>query len=699
MTSEANSAVELFRLRLNRSEAIHPLRDAADVTDALGSAPAVGRHLDEILSRLRTAIEANAGLTATDEFDLPDLRRVENTFWLEAALDPAKPQWAPVLQVVRNGASANLALHPPDNEAWDHILLLARAAIALGYETSADPRIVNLAKAARQMAGRGYELTIEDGRVRYGAGELERATAEVLGYLQVLGHADFLGNLFGFLRRNQYDLDQYLIARRVSTWGQDIGPWLPVGFLLNLAIRTDREGRAGLVTKDQAWKAAVGLATELIATLDLQDYGPWSLLSVQPRRLEPALSRLALGDHLFGLRQWPLRLTAPMSRAFFGAEGQTLDTKVGWGLEDVLPLIEKLVAYADQPDPQTWHRQALLNWLPPHNGEAILAALTHEPGTANQGYTSPLAANADDSRLMFRPFVAVNEDLILIPAMSLVGPAVYEVCIATYGRSFGPTRTNKLRGDGCERLVRHLFASAGLEPSIEAEKYRLGKEVLECDLVVESDTHILLVEMKAKALTRKSMAGWPGAALFDFGRNVLASQLQALRHEGVLRRDGVINFRSGKRLEWKGREIVRLSVSLLDQASLQDRTVLWHLYETFLHARVSVDPNHPDVETVKSLNKSLETLRGEAQRLDELGVPIAVQRFGASLSAPQLATFLEGADDLADLVLQLDSRLTTMSFNPLFELNYYRSSGLLDAARTRRRETAEQQETAQLGDS
>src|SRR5690606_4984235 len=129
------------------------------------------------------------------------------------------------------------------------------------------------------------------------------------------------------------------------------------------------------------------------------------------------------------------------------------------------------------------------------------------------------------------------------------------------------------------RAVSAVLVKHRIVPGFVGAKYNEGNLVDqgECDFVVETPTHIILIETKAKALTRATMAGVVDAAVNDFVLSVLASQAQALQHERLLHRDGEIHFTDGQRLELRGRKTLRLSVTLLDHGALHDR-------ELFLHA-------------------------------------------------------------------------------------------------------------------
>jgi hypothetical protein len=161
-------------------------------------------------------------------------------------------------------------------------------------------------------------------------------------------------------------------------------------------------------------------------------------------------------------------------------------------------------------------------------------------------------------------------------------------------------------------VVLSHFRRAGLTPSFVAEKYDLGAgNAGECDLIFESNTDILFVECKAKALTRGAMAGVQGDALLDFAASTVAAQTQALRHERIIRSNGAIPFLSGAWVELWDRRVTRLSVTLLDHGSLQDKMTFANMFPGLLGATFNASPGYKKAKQVNELNKSLNDLRSE----------------------------------------------------------------------------------------
>jgi hypothetical protein len=186
----------------------------------------------------------------------------------------------------------------------------------------------------------------------------------------------------------------------------------------------------------------------------------------------------------------------------------------------------------------------------------------------------------------------------------------------------------------------------------------------------------VLAETKAKALTRGAMAGVSGDALIDFGAALLASQAQALRHERLLRTKGSITFEDGRVLDWGRRDIVRLSLTLLDQGALQDRMVLWSLYDALRRAKLQTAPEYPKKGPIVKLNEALARMRYEVDALEAAGRSANAQKLAtASLNIGQLAVLLENVTSLARFARRITVPITYMTFNPVFEFYHLQKSG------------------------
>ena len=210
-------------------------------------------------------------------------------------------------------------------------------------------------------------------------------------------------------------------------------------------------------------------------------------------------------------------------------------------------------------------------------------------------------------------------------------------------------------------------------------KYNEGAETDagECDLVFEDDDNILLIECKAKPLTRATMGGENFAAVLDYAASVVASQVQALQHERLLRDHGEIRFDAGQCLRHKGREITRLSVTLLDHGSLQDRFLFVNLVEPLLCSKIVVEPG-AGTSRYDGLAKQLDRHRTEMKAVEGRKKSPWVEALGAaSLSYGQLAVILIENQSVSALIDVLRKPATFATMNPLLEYHCLKKSDLI----------------------
>ncbi len=406
-------------------------------------------------------------------------------------------------------------------------------------------RVLAVAAAGQRLHKLGYSLAVADADYRFAEGEIERATARIRSLFADLGPIGVLANLFDLLKRLfPFDFENYLFGRQ---YGPGLGireASIPFGFVINLAAGVPIP-KSPPTDPNSKWKEAIELSRDVVSAMNVEPYSGFAHISTPTLRLEAAVRELALFDHLFQLRQWRLSLTPEFLLEFFAGDHHNIfKERLGWTPADAADLCKATMHFATS-DPnlitvtalrQAGIQQALLDRMLPH--------FSHADGTVNALYLSPYAAQKSD--LMFKPFIRFGLNHLLLPAASLMGPAFYEATIAALRRHVSSDAIDALLGVGTERVILSLFRRSGFEPTFIAAKYDLGVNGAgECDLVFESDGDVLLVECKAKALTRGSMAGIQGDALLDFAGGMFAAQTQGLRHErnlALVERDHVFRW-------------------------------------------------------------------------------------------------------------------------------------------------------------
>jgi len=468
------------------------------------------------------------------------------------------------------------------------------------------------------------------------------------------------------LETQTYAYEQILFGRKYASGLGYRPPGLPTGLLYNIAVKLPARG-SNERNANSFWEKAVCLARDLVAMLDLEPYSQFAFLGLNAQSLEDGLREVAHYDHCFSLRQWHLSFTPQFLAGFFG-EGFDADMKqqLGWNVADAVQLAQVLRAHA-KPGTQIVPIWLVENSFDQGVFKSMLPFFAHGEGEANKNYRSPFGAEGPD--VIFKPLILLKGNSVVLPAASVLGPALFEATFAAWRTDKTNREISDLRGDAAERLTKHLFAKHGIPPRFENAIYELGeKGAGECDFVFEDEENIILVECKAKALTRGAMTGTQGDALLDFAGGLFASQAQALRHERILRSSGAIHFRDGTTLEFRDRYITRLTVTLLDHGALQDRWMLRNVYNALLSAQFTCDSGYSKRKQVEEFNTNLRLFQEETRLLEAAGQHINAHPLNAaSASVAQLDVLLESVESLTEVRTRLSTRMTFSTFNVLLE--------------------------------
>jgi hypothetical protein len=551
--------------------------------------------------------------------------------------------------------------------AWLEAMLIGRAFTVLKRFPFSNARTKAVADAATRIQRLGYAFSIRSGRYQLRAESIENIVGEIWKCLHRLGCLNALATIMqAALDTQDYAYEQILFGRKYASGFGYRSPGLPTGLLYNIAVKLPARGSNERNAKS-FWEKAVCLARDLVAMLDLEPYSQFTFLGLDAQSLEDGLREVAHYDHCFSLRQWHLSFTPQFLTVFFG-DGFDADMKqqLGWNVADAVQLARVLRAHA-KPGTQVVPIQLVENSFDQGVFKSMLPFFAHREGEANKNYRSPFGAEGPDA--IFKPLILLKGNSVVLPAASVLGPALFEATFAAWRANKTNQEISRLRGNAAERLTKYLFAKHGFQPCFENAIYDLGeKGAGECDFVFEDEENIILVECKAKALTRGAMTGTQGDALLDFAGGLFASQAQALRHERILRSSGAIHFRDGTMLEFRDRYITRLTVTLLDHGALQDRWMLRNVYNALLSVQFTCDSSYTKKKQVEEFNTNLRFFQEESCLLEAGGQHINAHPLNAaSASVAQLDVLLESVQSLTEVRTRLSTRMTFSTFNVLLE--------------------------------
>lgn len=662
-----------------------PMADEAAANEALKAYPSL-QHASDRFFDLLIVLE-NTGQT------VGTVRALANHFFLANVLDRVSE---PIAEALNNIADCLPGIIKPDGKripsvpvqpgappspqvtayvraldhesAWLEAMLIGRAFMILKRFPLSNARTRAVANAATRIKRRGYAFSLRSGRYQIRPEVIENIVGQIWKCLRRLGCFDALSNIMRVARNvHPYEYEQILFGRRYPGGLGDRQPELPIGLLYNIAVKLPAQGSN---VRDPAffWDKAVNLARDLVAMLDLEPYSQFAFLNLNSQALEDGLREVAHFDHCFSLRQWHLSFTPQFLTVFFGESfNADMKQRLGWNAADAVKLAQVLEVHATPGTLVVPILTLVATGLDLKVLKSMLPFFAHKEGEVNKSYRSPFGAAGPD--VIFKPLILLKRNRVLLPAASVLGPALFEATFAAWRITKTDQEIANLRGDAAERLTKCLFAKHGFQPSFENAIYDLGEQGAgECDLVFEDEGNIILVECKAKALTRGAMTGMQGDALLDFAGGLFASQSQALRHERILRSVGSIHFRDGTRLELRGRRITRLTVTLLDHGALQDRWMLKNVYNALLSAQFTCDPGYPKKRQVEDFNANLGLFRDETRLLEAAGQHINAHPLNAaSASVAQLDVLLESVRSLTEVRTRPCTPVTFSTFNVLLE--------------------------------
>ena len=658
----ANEALKAYQSPQHASDRLFDLLIVLENTgQTVGTVRSLANHFF-LANVLDMVSEPIAEALSTIAAFLPGIAKPDGKRIPSGPVQPGEPPSPQVTAFVR-------ALdHEP---AWREAMLIGRAFAVLKRFPFSNARTKAVADAAIRIKRLGYAFSIRSGRYQISPEIIESIVGNIWKCLHRVGCLNALSNIMqAALETNDYAYEQILFGRKYAGGLGYRPPGLPIGLLYNIAVKLPALGSNERNAKS-FWDKAICLARDLVAMLDLEPYSQFAFLGLNAQALEDGLREVAHFDHCFSLRQWHLSFTPQFLSVFFGESFDAeMKQRLGWNIADAVQLAQVLKAHA-RPGTQVVPIPILVaTGLDPGVFKSMLPFFAHREGEANKNYRSPFGAAGPD--VIFKPLILLKGNSVVLPAASVLGPALFEATFAAWITNKTDQVIASLRGDAAERLTKYLFAKYGFQPSFESAIYDLGEQGAgECDFVFEDEENIILVECKAKALTRGAMTGMQGDALLDFAGGLFASQAQALRHERILRSAGSIHFRDETRLELRNRRITRLTVTLLDHGSLQDRWMLRNVYNALLSVEFTCDPGYTKKGQVEDFNTNLRLFREETRLLEAAGQDINAHPLNAaSASVAQLDVLLENVQSLTEVRARLSTPMTFSTFNVLLEHFY-----------------------------
>lgn len=442
------------------------------------------------------------------------------------------------------------------------------------------------ARAAVRLSKIGLRVEIENNDLKFYKEYM--VTSQLSNWISQIGGVRFVESLLSLLPYDQR-MGRLMLLRQGNLPNPDaFVPEYPLGFLLNLGLRHTSSIGSGEALKKH-FGHVMNLSRDFcLAVYPYQSYSIWEKVFHRNETVLEYFQRLTLMDCLYYMQQSGKDFVLEMCNFLLDKMIQSgMSLCANCTFEEYQQVMNVL---AGKTDIKKFIRlkQTEIDALQDKKRQAeILKMLCLEMGTVNINYEKPLDYNKVNYN--DRPFIMLkNGDVILYP--TTIGVWGWYEMLMSLLRLSDSQIDNKV-GLMLEELMHNKLHQKGI--ATKTGRYVVDKIKGEADVVIETPDKILLVEMKKKTITRAARQGHIYQIVLDFAGSLLYSQEQCVRTDTLLRRKGSIDLLKKKKvvdtLEWQDRESDKITLTLSDYGTLQDRAVLRNVLDEMLKYRFTID--------------------------------------------------------------------------------------------------------------
>ena len=455
--------------------------------------------------------------------------------------------------------------------------------------------------ACADLRRRGYEVEFGGNGPRIDGGARVAVARAVDALIAEVGGVEVIRRLCEIIRRNDRVHDgTWLLGNLPGKAHEAALPWVPVGWLVSLALRHTRRAPSA-DDPEGAWSAALELACQFAAGMDCQRYNQFDGLFLEAPDFFPMLGESLAWRELFTLPQVPASVF-PVLRAAFGQIDWPAAT--AWVSDEVdrfLDEFEQLLSRLDVDRLAEMPRSTACSAFP-----ALWKYASAPAAGVNAGHLDPFGSEPrDQERYVF--FDGREQNVLVLPspfATAAACEAVFRLIWAEGGPVAG-----KIVGDTMEKCVAVACGRHGSR-MWEKEHYWVGRTQLEIDIAVRDGAEMVLFETKAKSLRAVSRSGDMMAFIEDLTKSFMALLRQLVRHERNLRLGLTPLAGAGDDLD--GLRVSKVAVSPLSYGPASDHVLSSSLFRAVVNVRFhAADGNAGHDKILERFNKVVEQTIGD----------------------------------------------------------------------------------------
>lgn len=572
-----------------------------------------------------------------DTITYNQFRDLEAALVYESVLDNVdNHEYLRVLQVIRG---VQQTYTPIENvEEWTKAAIQAKNYIYFRNEKYLLPihdeyrKEYDTAIAHKKLEELGCEINLEDTTLVIVSGT-EKIVENIEKDINSIGGQYLQNAIFYFLTKNNFYLKKfklYAVNNRVN-FSTRSEPMSPIGYLLNLSLKHIHKLEKKIPHETLKEKlASIEKNAKLLSTaLSLQNYSIWDAQFFKNKPFPQSIQKLALFDSAFTIQSANIdHIIDFISSSFNWVDNNIFAGFHNFSIPEYIQVTKSIRDIADYKNGSTviyFSRvKKMCSEISEHTVKKILRTMSHQQDEVNTKYQ--FIHNYEECNFSFKPLIEITPTKFLLCDISWCAINFYE-CLAQLVRNVidkeGKNITDNKLGQSLEDFVYKKLIDNNI--TFSTGDYNDGQMPKgECDVIIESENAIDIIEIKKKVLKRASRSGNDIELVIDLSSSLLDAQIQTGRTEILLREQGYIDLKNKEgeitRVSLNDREINRIALTHLDYGSFQDRTIINNILTILNNERLSLrsQENTLYVDKFKKISEKCDTLSLQTQKLLEL---------------------------------------------------------------------------------
>lgn len=545
-------------------------------------------------------------------------------------------------------------------DAWSSVKDYLEAFLAISnHSADAYTDLFNekkvISESIKFLRKKGYRVTIEAGEIRLSKEDEKRLLTAIEYRFNKLGHNSLFFTLSCISRFYDRKSKRFFLRSEpsmTSSYEADT-PW---GYLFNVSLSNLHHVKKSRNHK-KLFLECIELAKHYFCIQRLQDFNKFSDTNHRYDTILPAIQKNILYDQHFSIDQISDSHMINIISDMFSSQKLVA---LGVDISLYKNILEWVSCHSRHDQPLAFSVIDIFNGLNCkyllQDVESTLKLLSFQASEINKGYLLP--EEIHKRNYYQKPFIYLDGKYVYINS-SICNYGFYTSAL-NLCKSKGAD--GNLMGKVAEEFIERQFACGGvtfhankqydISPEIR-KKLNIQSKERECDYIIETDDTIIFIELKRKTLTSEARSGNTLQSTIDLSQSLLHALSQTGCHEYMLRRDGVINFDDGSKLELLGRNVERIALSLFGFFGIQDGVFVHQLLGSLINAKIDSGDEKED----KKINKYLQELSDQyktsvfSEVYTDQNNPFFNCRF---FSVPQLLEILSNSTNNEEFKVELN---------------------------------------------